>query len=32
MDKAKEQDDFALDFDDVLERLEEDLPEIPGKP
>jgi len=31
-DKAKEQDDFALDFEEVLDILDDALPEIPGKP
>lgn len=30
--KAREQADFALDFDYVLDTLEDLLPEIPGRP
>ena len=31
-EKAKEQADFSVDFDEVLETLEDMLPPIPGKP
>jgi len=30
--KAIEQANFALDFDEVLDKLDEKTPEIPGKP